>query len=271
MDNKAFLALTIAGSDSGGGAGIQADLKTFMAYNVYGSSVITAITAQNTLGVEGIHIIPAEMVEAQINAVIIDIGAHAVKTGMLGSRDIITAVTKCLKAHAVGNLVVDPVMVSTSGHRLLHEDAIDMYRSDLLPLALLVTPNLEEAEILSGQAIDSQISLKEAALRILDLGPKWVLIKGGHSKFGEDKNTVIDLLTNGAIFEELKNTRIDTVCTHGTGCTLSAAITAGLARGMDLPGAVKSAEKYLNCALKSAIPVGKGSGPVNHNHRMPVF
>lgn len=190
---------------------------------------------------------------------------------MLGSGDIMTAVTKCIKAHDIRSLVVDPVMVSTSGHRLLQEDAIELYRSELLPLALLVTPNLEEAEILAGQTIDSQIKLKEAALRILDLGTKWVLIKGGHRKFEEDKNTVIDLLTDGVVFEEIKNTRINTVCTHGTGCTLSAAITAGLARGMDLPGSVISAEKYLNYALKFAIPVGRGSGPVNHNHRVPVF
>ncbi|MHB8158315.1 MAG: bifunctional hydroxymethylpyrimidine kinase/phosphomethylpyrimidine kinase, partial [Desulfocucumaceae bacterium] len=270
MTNKVYRAMTIAGSDSGGGAGIQADLKTFMAFDVLGTSAITAITAQNTMGVSGIHYIPPDMVKAQLEAVLSDIGADAVKTGMLGKSDIIRTIAGCVRLHGIKQLVVDPVMVSTSGHRLLLEDSEGSYRNELLPLALLVTPNLYEAEILSGQTIDSPGTLKEAALRILALGPRWVLLKGGHSKSGCSEDTITDLLTDGSFFEEIENKRYRTSCTHGTGCTLSAAITAGLARGMEIPEAVKAAENYLNEAIRTAIPVGRGNGPVNHNHRLQV-
>ncbi|MFZ5596536.1 MAG: bifunctional hydroxymethylpyrimidine kinase/phosphomethylpyrimidine kinase [Bacillota bacterium] len=265
MKKNVYRALTIAGSDSGGGAGIQADLKTFMAHKVYGASAITAVTVQNTLGVKDVFMVPPETVAAQIDAVLSDIGADAVKTGMLWSREIISCVAGLMKSYAVSSLVVDPVMVSTSGHRLLKEDAVSSYLSVLLPLALMVTPNLYEAEILSGMAITSPASLREAALRILDCGPGWVLIKGGHRQFGEDDGFVTDLLTDGSLFEEIRKPRINSTSTHGTGCTLSAAITAGLASGADVAGAVRSAVDYTARAIMAAHPIGGGHGPLNHN------
>ncbi|MFZ5648936.1 MAG: bifunctional hydroxymethylpyrimidine kinase/phosphomethylpyrimidine kinase [Bacillota bacterium] len=265
MTKKVHTALTVAGSDSGGGAGIQADLKTFMAHGVYGASAITAITAQNTTGVSGVHMIPPEMVAAQIDAVVSDIGADAAKTGMLGTSGIVEAVADRFRANRIRNLVIDPVMVATSGDRLSGEDTVEAYIKKIFPLALLVTPNLLEAEVFYGRHIDSVEKLRDAALHILEHGPRWVLIKGGHRKFARDSNEIVDLLTDGKHFEEISNPRVETHCTHGTGCTLSAAIAAGLARGMDLPQAVKAAEKYLHDALTSAIPVGKGHGPVNHS------
>lgn len=265
MMKKVYTALTVAGSDSGGGAGIQADLKTFMAHGVFGASAVTAITAQNTLGVSGIHMIPPEMVAAQIDAVVSDIGAGAVKTGMLGNAGIVDAVAQRIRSNRIEKLVVDPVMVATSGDRLSGEDTVEAYIKNIFPLALLVTPNLPEAEVFCGHPILSEDTLREAALRILEYGPRWVLIKGGHRDFSGDGSEVVDIFTDGKHYEEIRSPRIETRCTHGTGCTLSAAITAGLARGMDLPGAVRSAEKYLHEAIRTAVPIGKGHGPVNHS------
>lgn len=259
-----YRAMTIAGSDSGGGAGIQADLKTFMNFKVYGTSAITAITAQNTLGVNKVQVLSPEIVAAQIDAVAGDIGVDAAKTGMLGTGEIMEAVADRVNAHGIINLVADPVMVSTSGHRLLLEDAVQTYVKCIFPLSLVVTPNLYEAEILTGNKIQSVEGLKDAALRILAMGPKWVLLKGGHRQFAGEEKIAVDLLTNGDFFEEIRNSRIDTTCTHGTGCTLSAAIAAGLATGMTVPGAVYRAEAFVNGAIRTAVPIGGGHGPVNH-------
>ncbi|KJR96220.1 MAG: phosphomethylpyrimidine kinase [Peptococcaceae bacterium BRH_c4a] len=264
MTKGIYRALTVAGSDSGGGAGIQADLKTFMAHGVYGCSAITAVTAQNTLGVNGVVIISPEMVAAQMDAVLSDIGCDAVKTGMLGNAEVMRAVAESIKSYSVAKLVVDPVMISTSGHRLSDQDTADAYINELFPLALLATPNLFEAEVFYGQPINTESRLADAARNILGFGPRWVLIKGGHRNFATGKNMVTDLLTDGISFVEINNPRLETRCTHGTGCTLSAAITAGLARGMELPEAVRAAETYLHNAIKTAVPLGKGHGPVNH-------
>lgn len=256
--------MTIAGSDSGGGAGIQADLKTFTNFRVYGTSAITAITAQNTLGVKKVQNLSPDLVTAQIDAVMEDIGADAVKTGMLGGPAIVETVAGRVITHRIKNLVADPVMVSTSGHRLLQEDAVKTYIKAIFPLSLVVTPNLFEAEILTGKIIESVASLQDAALRILDMGAGWVLLKGGHRRFAGEDELAVDLLTDGDYFKEIRNPRIVTTSTHGTGCTLSAAIAACLALGMDVPGAVHKAEAFLSGAIRTATPVGKGHGPVNH-------
>jgi hydroxymethylpyrimidine/phosphomethylpyrimidine kinase len=253
-------ALTIAGSDSGGGAGIQADLKTFSALGVYGASVITAITAQNTLGVRAIHDVPAEVVAAQIDAVLEDIGADAAKTGMLSSAEIIATVADRLRAHRLAALVVDPVMVAKSGDRLLREDAVQALREQLLPLAAVVTPNAPEAEVLSGIEVVDAASAREAARRICDLGPALVVVKGGHL----DGDTSDDLVWDGRNFEVLSGPRIATPHTHGTGCTFSAAIAAGLARGLAPMDAAREARAYLQGAIEHAEPLGHGHGPVNH-------
>jgi hydroxymethylpyrimidine/phosphomethylpyrimidine kinase len=257
-------ALTIAGSDSGGGAGIQADLKTFAAFGVYGSSAITAITAQNTIGVRAIHEVPAEIVAAQIDAVLEDIGADAAKTGMLSSVRIIETVANRLRAHAVAALVVDPVMVAKSGDRLLREDAVQALRELLLPLAAVVTPNAPEATVLSGIDVVDAASAREAARRIHDLGPAMVVVKGGH--LGGD--TSDDLVFDGSSFEVLSGRRVATRHTHGTGCTFSAAIAAGLARGLSPLEAVREARTYLQGAIEHAEPLGGGHGPVNHLWRL---
>jgi hydroxymethylpyrimidine/phosphomethylpyrimidine kinase len=257
-------ALTVAGSDSGGGAGIQADLKTFAAFGVYGASAITAITAQNTIGVRAIHEVPAAVVAAQIDAVLEDIGADAAKTGMLSSVEIIETVADRLRAHAVAALVVDPVMVAKSGDRLLHEDAVQVLRELLLPLAAIVTPNAPEATVLSGIDVVDAASAREAARRIHDLGPAVVVVKGGH--LGGD--TSDDLVFDGSSFEVLSGRRVATRHTHGTGCTFSAAIAAGLARGLPPLEAVREARVYLQGAIEHAEPLGGGHGPVNHLWRL---
>lgn len=257
-------ALTVAGSDSGGGAGIQADLKTFAAFGVYGASAITAITAQNTIGVRAIHEVPAAVVAAQIDAVLEDIGADAAKTGMLSSVEIIETVADRLRAHAVAALVVDPVMVAKSGDRLLHEDAVQALRELLLPLAAIVTPNAPEATVLSGIDVVDAASAREAARRIHDLGPAVVVVKGGH--LGGD--TSDDLVFDGSSFEVLSGRRVATRHTHGTGCTFSAAIAAGLARGLPPLEAVREARVYLQGAIEHAEPLGGGHGPVNHLWRL---
>jgi hydroxymethylpyrimidine/phosphomethylpyrimidine kinase len=257
-------ALTIAGSDSGGGAGIQADLKTFAAFGVYGASAVTAITAQNTIGVRAIHEVPASMVSAQIDAVLDDIGTDAAKTGMLSSPEIIETVADRLRAHAVAALVVDPVMVAKSGDRLLREDAVRALRDLLLPLAAVVTPNAPEATVLSGIDVVDARSAREAARRIHDLGPVMVVVKGGHL----DGDTSDDLVFDGRTFEVLSGRRIATRHTHGTGCTFSAAICACLARGLAPLEAVREARVYVQGAIEHAEPLGGGHGPVNHLWRL---
>ncbi|NLN16150.1 MAG: bifunctional hydroxymethylpyrimidine kinase/phosphomethylpyrimidine kinase [Firmicutes bacterium] len=257
---KPIIALTIAGSDSGGGAGIQADLKTFSALGVYGTSAITAVTAQNTLGVQGYVELPPEFVGQQIDSVLSDIGAHGVKTGMVASAPIIRVIADRMVKHQVKNLVVDPVMVSATGHHLLAEDAKESLLTELFPLAYLVTPNLPEAEAITGDAIRTLKDMYAAGEKILKLGPANVLIKGGHLP-GED---VIDLLMGSVGAYEFRASRIETTNTHGTGCTLSAAITAYLAKGEDLVAAVDQGKYYITRAIDSALDIGQGAGPTHH-------
>ena len=253
-------ALTIAGSDSGGGAGIQADLKTFAAFGVYGTSAITALTAQNTLGVTGVHVVPAEFVTAQVEAVVSDIGCDAVKTGMLATSATVEAVVAVIDALELPNLVVDPVMVAKSGDRLLDADAVHAVRASLLRRARLVTPNLPEAEVLSGLRITTRADMREAARKIAGLGPAAVLVKGGHLAGPE----VVDVLFEKGVVHEFVGPRVDTRATHGTGCTTAAAIAAGLALGRDLPASVEAAKAYVAGAMRHGIPVGRGHQPLDH-------
>jgi hydroxymethylpyrimidine/phosphomethylpyrimidine kinase len=256
---KICKALTIAGSDSGAGAGIQADLKTFAALGVYGTSAITAITAQNTRGVTQIFELSPALVAAQIDAVIEDIGADAAKTGMLANAAIIEAVAEKIREYDLKNLVVDPVMVAKSGDLLLRADAIDALKSRLIPLAAVVTPNLPEAEQLTGIHGTRLNDLKEAARRIVGLGAKSVVIKGGHRK-----GPAVDLFYDGKKFRSFSAARVPTKNTHGTGCTFSAAIAANLAKGEKLEGAVAHAKAYMTRAIRSGFAVGAGHSPVNH-------
>ncbi len=259
---KIFKALTIAGSDSGGGAGIQADLKTFAAFGVYGTSVITAITAQNTVGVTKILELAPDLVAAQIDAVIQDIGTHALKTGMLANSAIIEVVANKIREYRLQNLVVDPVMVAKSGDLLLRDEAIEALRSRLIPLATIVTPNLPEAEKLTGIPGTSIKEIKEAARRILGMGAGSVVIKGGHRR-----GPATDLFYDGKKFREISAARIRTPHTHGTGCTFSAAITAGLAKGEGLEKALLQAKKYITQAIRKGFPIGSGHSPVHHFYR----
>jgi hydroxymethylpyrimidine/phosphomethylpyrimidine kinase len=252
--------MTIAGSDSGGGAGIQADLKTFQALGVYGTSALTAITAQNTVGVRAVHEVPTDVIAAQIDAVVEDIGVDAAKTGMLSSAEIISTVAERVRHWRLARLVVDPVMVAKSGDRLLREDAVVALMRDLLPLAMVLTPNLPEAEVLVGRALTTDDDIRQAARDIVDLGPRAVVMKGGHRS-----GDATDVLFDGQRFHVLSAERVDTVNTHGTGCTLSAAIAAELARGRDLADAVGSAKRYLTEAIRHASPLGAGHGPVAHD------
>lgn len=254
------VALTIAGSDSGAGAGIQADLKTFSAFGVYGVTVLTAITAQNTVGVRAVQEVEPATVAAQLDAVAEDFSIGALKTGMLSSAAIIEAVARGIQRHGLAPLVVDPVMIAKSGDRLLREDAVDALRRSLLPLADVVTPNIPEAEVLAGFAIRTQDDRHKAARAIMTLGARAVVIKGGHS----DEDPVVDLLVDRDGVHEFSADRIATTSTHGTGCTFSAAITAALARHQDLPAAVGEARAYLSRALASAPGLGHGHGPLNH-------
>jgi hydroxymethylpyrimidine/phosphomethylpyrimidine kinase len=256
--------LTIAGSDSGGGAGIQADLKTFAAHGAYGMSVIAALTAQNTREVRAVLEVPPEMVAAQIDAVLEDIGADAVKIGMLGSAGVIHAVADRLRTHLAGTsvpVVLDPVMVAKSGDRLLREDAVEALATELLPLATLVTPNVPELETLTGQPAASEEQRLRAAETLAAKGPA-VLAKGGHAEGDE----VVDLLLAAGQVHRFAHPRLRTTSTHGTGCTLSSAIAARLAAGDPLPKAVEGAIQYLHGAMAAAYPVGKGNGhgPVDH-------
>ena len=263
MGGHVATALTIAGSDSGGGAGIQADLKTFSALGVFGTSAITAVTAQNTHGVVGVQTLSLDIIGNQIDAVIDDIGADAVKTGMLATTDIVKLVADRVLHWSVDKLVVDPVMVATSGHRLLSDDAVVAIRDILIPLALVVTPNLEEAEVLVGRPLPTDADIRSAAQEIVRMGARWVVMKGGHRP-GDD---VIDLLTDGERFWEFRAVRVQTRNTHGTGCTFAAAITARLAVGDTVPDAVELAKSYLHAAIVNSRKIGTGHGPVHHFHQ----
>jgi hydroxymethylpyrimidine/phosphomethylpyrimidine kinase len=252
--------LTIAGSDSGGGAGIQADLKTFAAHGVFGTSAITAITAQNTLGVTAWEPVSVDLVVTQIDAVASDIGADAVKTGMLANAAIVSAVADTIVRLGLRNLVVDPVMVAKGGDRLLEERAIAAVRERLIPLAYVVTPNLPEAEVLAGLRIRSLDDMREAGQRILALGPRAVLVKGGHLDGPES----IDLACTEAGTFELRSPRYETPHTHGTGCTLASAIAANLALERHLDEAIRDAKAYVDGAIRHAPGLGGGHGPLNH-------
>ncbi|MBA2447804.1 MAG: bifunctional hydroxymethylpyrimidine kinase/phosphomethylpyrimidine kinase [Chloroflexi bacterium] len=255
-------ALTIAGSDSGGGAGIQADLKTFSALGVFGTSALTAITAQNTRAVTAVFELPAAIVAAQIDAVVVDIGADAVKTGMIASSELIRVVAAKLREHGLRTLVVDPVMVAKSGDRLLREEAVEALRRELIPLATVVTPNLPEAEVLVGRPVETLDDMRAAAADIVGLGARSVVVKGGHLA-----SDPIDLFYDGEHAFELPARRIETTSTHGTGCTFASAIAALLARGENLEAAVRGAKDYVTTAIERAYPVGHGHGPVHHFYR----
>ncbi len=254
-------ALTIAGSDSGGGAGIQADLKTFTALRVYGLSVLTAVTAQDTCRVAGVIELPADFVRLQLDLVVRDIGVDAAKTGMLSSAEIVEAVAEAVKEHGLERLVVDPVMRAKSGDRLLRAEAEEALIRRLFPLAYLVTPNIPEAEALVGGSIQSVKEMAKAARRIFDLGPRAVLVKGGHL---DSEAEAVDVFYDGRQIHEFRAERIRTRNTHGTGCTYSAAITAYLARGEELLEAVRKAKDYVTAAIRHGFPLGRGHGPLNH-------
>jgi hydroxymethylpyrimidine/phosphomethylpyrimidine kinase len=252
-------ALTIAGSDSGGGAGIQADLKTFSAYRVFGMSVLTAVTAQNSVGVQGVENLPPEFVAKQLESVLSDFGTDAAKTGMLSTAGIIRAVARTLREYRVEKLVVDPVMIAKSGDALLEPAAREALIAEMLPLALVVTPNLHEASALAEMTVATRDDMEEAVRRIAKLGPRHVLVKGGHLK-GE----AVDILFNGREFTAFSAPRIDSANTHGTGCTFSAAIAAGLALGRPLPDAVRDAKAYVTRAIREGFAVGRGVGALRH-------
>jgi hydroxymethylpyrimidine/phosphomethylpyrimidine kinase len=259
--SKIPVAMTIAGSDSGGGAGIQADLRTFAFHCVHGTSALTCVTAQNTLGVTRVDALPPEAVAAQIEAVVGDIGVDAVKTGMLLNREIMVAVVSQVGSLKIGNLVVDPVMVSRAGVKLIDDGAIAYLRDVLIPMAVVVTPNRFEAQILSGLEIVSVDDMRSAAEKIHSLGAKAVLVKGG-GMAGDLRG--VDVWFDGTRLETLRVETVDTGNTHGTGCTLSAAIAANLALGKDLFDAVTLAKSYVTTALKYALDIGAGQGPVGH-------
>jgi hydroxymethylpyrimidine/phosphomethylpyrimidine kinase len=253
--------LTIAGSDSGGGAGIQADLKTMLALGTHGMSVIAAVTAQNSLGVQGYWELPPEAVRAQLDSVLGDIGAQAIKTGMLASPVLVETVATAL-AEVEIPVVVDPVGVSKHGDPLLEPDAVETVRTRLLPVATVVTPNLYEVEQLTGVTVDDERELRRAADAVLELGPRWVLVKGGHLP-----GDPVDLLTDGTREFRFHAPRLDNRHTHGTGCTLASAVAAYLARGEDMPGAVGKAKEYVTGAIERGFALGAGIGPVDHAWR----
>jgi hydroxymethylpyrimidine/phosphomethylpyrimidine kinase len=256
-------ALTIAGSDSGAGAGIQADLKTFAALGVYGTSAITAITAQNTVGVTRVAALQPKLIAAQIDAVISDIGAHALKTGMLANAAIIKAVAGKIREHRLKNLVVDPVMVATSGDLLIEKKAVAALRAALIPLAVVVTPNIPEAEELTGLKLRAAKDIEDAARRIVAMGAGSVVIKGGHRR-----GPALDLFFDGKRLRALRAPRVRTRNTHGTGCTFSAAIAAYLAKGETLESAVALAKRYITGAIRAGFAIGAGHSPVHHFYRM---
>ena len=253
-------ALSIAGSDSGGGAGIQADLKTFSALGVFGMTAITAVTIQNTLGVSGYEVLPPQVVADQIRAVVTDIGVDAAKTGMLASVEVVEAVAAAVAELAIPNLVVDPVSVSKHGHRLLAEDAVCALRERILPLATLATPNLPEAAVLAGFEVTTREEMERAAEAIRGLGPAAVLVKGGHLPGATSAD---DVFFDGDRMVWIAGERIETTNTHGTGCTLSSAIAAHLARGDGLLEAVREGKAFVTEAIRHALPIGRGIGPVD--------
>lgn len=261
-------ALTIAGSDSGGGAGIQADLKTFAAMGVYGTSAVTAITAQNTLGVTAWEPVSTELVIAQIEAIAGDLPPDAVKTGMLATAAIVEAVAAAIEGLDLPNLVVDPVMIAKGGDRLLRDDAVSAIRAHLLPLAEVLTPNIPEAEALAGERIATVDDMRSAARRIRALGPRVVVVKGGHLDREIAGDVVIDIVCAPEGEFELRGPRIDTRHTHGTGCTFASATAAQLARGAGVETALKTAREYLEGAIRTAPQLGAGHGPLNHFWRV---
>jgi hydroxymethylpyrimidine/phosphomethylpyrimidine kinase len=252
-------ALTIAGSDSGGGAGIQADLKTFSAFRVFGMTVITAVTAQNSVGVSGVHNLPPEFVVLQMDAVLGDFGADAIKIGMLSTAAIVSAVAQRLEAFGSERVVLDPVMIAKSGDALLQPDARAALVREMLPLALVVTPNLHEAGALADMAIETEADMEVAARRILALGPRNVLVKGGHLK-----DSATDILWDGRALTRFPAARVDSPSSHGTGCTLSSGIAAGLAHGRALPHAVREAKAYVTAAIREGFQAGRGVGALQH-------
>ncbi|MGH3312524.1 MAG: bifunctional hydroxymethylpyrimidine kinase/phosphomethylpyrimidine kinase [Streptomyces sp.] len=256
--------LTVAGSDSGGGAGIQADLKTMLALGTHGMSVVTAVTAQNSLGVQGYWELPAEAVRAQFRSVVDDIGVQAVKTGMLASAELVGTVAGLLAGVSVP-VVIDPVGVSKHGDSLLAQDALESVRTELLPTATVVTPNLDEVTQLTGVRVADEDGLREAAAAVLSYGPRWALIKGGHLRAGGE---AVDLLTDGREEYWLRALRYDNRHTHGTGCTLASALAAQLARGASVPEAAGAAKEYVTGAIAAGFPLGAGLGPVDHAWRL---
>ena len=252
------VALTIAGSDSGGGAGVQADLKTFAALGCHGTSAITAITVQNTLGVRDALDLPPDLIRAQIDAVVDDLAPRAIKTGMLSSAAIIAAVAGAVRERALEPLVVDPVMVAKGGHRLLAEDAVASLRDRLLPLATIVTPNLPEAEVLLGRSLHTPREREAAARDLVALGCRAAVVKGGHAEGDAD-----DVLYDGERVVWLRGDRVDTGNTHGSGCTFASAVAAGLARGLALEAAVREAKRFVTGAIRRSLEIGGGHGPVN--------
>ena len=260
MSQAPPIALTIAGSDSGGGAGIQADLKTFHAFRVYGTTAVTAITAQNTRGVFAVHPVPVGMVRAQLDALATDLPPRAIKTGMLATAELVEAVGTAIREHEMAGYVLDPVMVATSGDRLLDADAESALVLHLLPLATVVTPNLYEVEILTGREVGTGDDARGAARALVEMGAGSALVKGGHLAGDE----AVDVLWDGEREHVWRRPRMETRNTHGTGCTLSAAITAGLAHGNPLPEAVDRAIQYVARAIFTAPGLGAGRGPLNH-------
>lgn len=257
------VALTIAGSDSSGGAGIQADIKTFCALGVYGASVITALTAQNTVGVQGVHAVPPDFIALQFDSVCTDLPVAAAKVGMLASSEVIEVVARKIREYRLERLVVDPVMVAKSGDRLLAPAARDSLVRHLLPLAEVLTPNTEEAQdLLGGKPIRNIEEMEEAARALHRLGPRHVLVKGGHITGGAE-----DVLFDGREITVFAGRRVDTPHTHGTGCTLSSAIAAGLSRSQSVREAVGAAKEYIQGAIERSLPLGKGRGPLNHMYR----
>jgi len=266
--------LTIAGSDSGGGAGIQADLKTMTVHGVYGASVITSVTAQNTVGVQAVNNLKPEFVAAQIDSVLSDIKIDALKTGMLGTREIVEITAEKIKEYELQNLVVDPVMAASSGDLLLDKNAVESYKEKLFPLAKIITPNLMEAKILAGKDPEEKASSKWLAEKLIEYGSEYVLIKGGHlndvpgqkevSGSEGNRNLAVDLLYDGEEFVEFEAEYIQRRNTHGTGCTLSASLASNLAKDLNIKDALKLTKSYITDAIKNGFKVGAGDNPVNH-------
>jgi len=256
--------LTIAGSDSGGGAGIQADLKTMTVHQVYGASVITAVTAQNTLGVQDVKTLSARAVSSQLESVLNDLEFSALKTGMLANSKIIEEVALKIRKYSLSNLVVDPVMVATTGDLLLKKEAVKTYKEKLFPLAEIITPNLHEAKVLAGFMQEESVEPHFLAEELMKYGSSYVLIKGGHSGKKMPADKAVDLLYDGSKFIKFEAEYIKTNNTHGTGCTLSAAIASNLAKGMEIEKSIAKAKEFITGAIKNSFNVGQGNSPVNH-------